>query len=150
MARRKITLNEDHITLLKNMRMIEINNVYEQENVFEENEKTNELVEVEKYIKVDGKYIGYDTFEMYDGFHRYEAIALLLGKLSYNDFNNHNPMIGLHISDEVLEYVIEIDNYIMDNFLTIDSIVKQYLSVGLKPGIYTEDTITREWKYKEE
>lgn len=150
MARRKIILNEDHITLLKNMRMIEINNVYEKENVFEESEKNNELVEVEKYIKVDGKYIGYDTFEMYDGVYRYETMALLLGKLSYDDFNNHNPMVGLHIPEDVLNYIIELDNYIMSNFFVIDNIIKQYLTIGLKAGIYTEDTITREWKYKEE
>lgn len=120
MAKIKITLNEDHIKLLKEFKITSINDIY----------------------------VGFDTFNPYGGSYIMENIAMILGNwdkaIDGTEKDYDGRKFGLELEQEMLNKHI----YIIDNFEYILSIMVQYITEGVKPGTYTAINNQLIWDYK--
>lgn len=118
MALRKLTLTEDHIKLIKNMK-----------------------------IDIDDDFgtIGTDYENPYgESDSKYDDIALILGH--YN--NGDRVVDGNKISykEEVLKKFEELDTYIIKNFSVIVDLMFYMVSQPLTEGTYQTKSYLREWK----
>jgi hypothetical protein len=122
MAKIKITLTEEHIKLISNFKSEKINDIH----------------------------VGFDTINPYGGSYLMEDLAMILGywdkvvEGSETDF-----MYGRRFGLENEQEMINVHNYLMDNFQFILSIIIQFATVGIKPGLYTTIDYNLDWTYKE-
>ena len=104
----KITLTEDHLKLLSQMRVIDQNDTF----------------------------VGYDKYDLYYSNLLLETIAIIIGKeneaLPYTDMDAD----GKKFPEELSKYLIQLHEYICDNLLYIESIIHQFIFTGVKPGTY--------------
>lgn len=121
MAKIKIRLTEKHIKLIKNFK-------------------------VERFDDIKA---GFDTINPYGGSYLMEDLALILGywdkaiEGTETDFDGRK--FGL---DNEIE-MINIHNYVVDNFEFIMSIIIQFIDIGVKPGLYTSKENYINWDYKQ-
>lgn len=120
MAKIKITLNEDHIKLLKEFKITSINDTY----------------------------VGFDTFNPYGGSYIMENIAMILGNWDKAIEGTEKDYDGRKFGLELEQEMLKLHVYIIDNFEYILSIMVQYLSEGVKPGTYTAKNNQLIWEYK--
>jgi hypothetical protein len=120
MAKIKINLTEDHIKLIKEFRI---------ENI-------------------DDYHVGFDSVNPYGGTYLMQDLAMILGYFdkvvegTEKDYDgpkygieNETIMLGLHM-------------YIMNHLDYILSIMVQFISIGVKPGLYTAIDYNLHWQYK--
>lgn len=134
MARLKVELTDEHLTLIKNFRI----------------QKLNELnVKVGQEDWSD-KYYGIDTYALYHGNHLYWDMAQILGVHDQVIKGTEEDIDGPKYPTELMNHLMDLDAYITDNILNIEEIVHQFVTEGgLKPGIYTCKDNEHIWSYKE-
>lgn len=120
MAKIKITLTENHIKLIKNFRIERFNDVQ----------------------------VGFDTINPYGGNYLMEDLAMILGywdkAIEGTEMDYDGRKFGLENEMEMLKQ----HSYLMDNFEYIISMLIQFSSEGLKPGLYTSLDYNINWVYK--
>lgn len=124
MAKIKIKLNEEHIKLIKQFKVERINDIH----------------------------VGFDTINPYGGSYLMEDLAMILGywdKVS-EEHDETDFYYGRRFGLENEQKMIEIHNYVMDNFEYILSMLIQFSTEGIKPGLYTSIDYNINWEYKEE
>lgn len=121
MAKIKITLNERHIDLIKNI----------------------------KFEKIGDYKFGMDIYNPYGGDFLFEDLAMIFGV--WNEFTpgTEYDFDGKKYGYEVEKNMLEHHNYIIENIDLIFSIIKQNLTTGIKQGSYTTVSSKIDWKYSE-
>ena len=121
MAIKKITLTEDHLKLLSQMRVIE----------------------------QDDTFVGYNKYDLYYSTLLLETIAIIIGReneaLPYTDMDPD----GKKFPEELTNYLIQLHEYICDNLLYIESIIHQFIFTGIKPGVYKCKDYELIWSFSE-
>lgn len=121
MAKIKITLTEEHIKLIKNF----------------------------KIINIDDTYSGFDKINPYGGCYPMEDIAMILGYWGNATKGSENHFDGRKFGLELEQKLWETHCYVQENFDYILSIITQYVTEGVKPGIYTALNHQLIWEYHE-
>lgn len=122
MAKIKIKLNENHIKLIKNFK--------------------SEII--------DDYHVGFDTINPYGGQYLMEDLAMILGYWDKAVDGTENDYDGRKFGIENEQAMIEIHNYLMDNFSLILSILIQFSTNGIKPGTYASIDYNIKWALYEE
>jgi hypothetical protein len=121
MAIIKITLNEDHLKLLSQMRVIE----------------------------QEDRFVGYDKYDLYYSSFLLETIAIIIGREKEAIPNTDMDPDGKKFPKELTDYLIQLHEYICDNLSYIESIIHQFLFTGIKPGLYKCKDYELIWEYVE-
>lgn len=121
MAKIKINITEDHIKLIKEFRIERINDIY----------------------------VGFDTINPYGGSFLMEDLAMILGYWDKAVEGTEKDYDGRKFGFENEQKMLEIHMYLMDNFELILSIMTQFVTTGVKPGLYTAIDYNLHWEYKE-
>lgn len=124
MAKIKIRLNEEHIKLINNFKVERINDIH----------------------------IGFDTINPYGGSYLFEDLAMILGFWDKAIENSENDFIfGRRFGIDNEKIMIDVHNYLMDNFEFILSIIIQFsCSGGVKPGLYSSVDYNINWTFEEQ
>ena len=121
MAKIKINLNEKHIKLIERFVVERFNDIH----------------------------VGFDSINPYGGDYLMEDLAMMLGywdkavEGTEKDYNGRK--FGLDNEQEM----IEVHNYLMERMTFILSILIQFATEVIKPGIYTSLDYNIFWEYKE-
>lgn len=135
MARLKITLTPDIISLISHFRYQKLNNL----NIKNGNEDWTD------------KYYGIDTYELYHGSSLYQDMAEILGLQDKIIKGTEFDFDGPKYEPETMKYMIDMDAFIVDNILNIEEILHQFCDKGgLKPGTYICKDNEHIWKLKNE
>jgi hypothetical protein len=122
MAKIKINLTENHIKLIKNFKVERINDIY----------------------------VGVDTINPYGGSYLMEDLAMMLGYWDKAVEGTEKDYDGRKFGLDNEQEMIEIHNYVMNNMPFILSILIQFSTDIVKPGVYTSLDYNIFWEYKEE
>lgn len=122
MAKIKIKLTENHIKLIKELRI----------------------------EKIGDNYVGFDTIEPYGGNYLMEDLAMIFGFWDKAIDGTEKDYDGRKFGLENEKFMLDIHMYLIDNFDYILSILIQYATIGIKPGIYTAIDHNLRWDYKED
>lgn len=134
MARLKIELTDEIIALVSKFRFQKLNDL-------------NIKHGIEDWTD---KYYGIDTYALYHGSHLYEDMAQILGKADQVIKGTEEDFDGPKYPTELMEHLMELDTYIVDNILEIEEIIHQFAfkEGGVKPGVYTCKDNEHLWKLK--
>lgn len=122
MAKIKVKLNKQHITLIKNF----------------------------KPFIIDDYHIGYDSVNPYGGDHLIEDIAMILGHWEKAIPDTERDYDGRKFGLELEQELYELHMYLMDNFKFILSILGQYVDKCITEGEYTAIDTILDWTFKPE
>lgn len=120
MAKVKINLTEEHIKLIKEFRI----------------------------ERIDDIYIGFDTINPYGGSYLMEDLAMILGYWDKAIEGTEKDYDGRKFGIENEQKMLSIHTYLMDNMEYILSILTQFITTGVKPGLYTATDYNLRWDYK--
>ena len=132
MARISVTLNKEHIALIKNFNFNKLN-------VFDNKECIKE--------ELEQKYYGIDTYSMYGGTFLYEQMAYILGYQDKAIEGTLEDFDGPKYPKEIMDKFNELDFYIVNNITNIEEILHQFCDVGIKEGKYSCRDNEHIWKY---
>lgn len=121
MAKIKINITEDHIKLIKEFRIERINDIY----------------------------VGFDTINPYGGSFLMEDLAMILNYWDKAVEGTEKDYDGRKFGLENEQKMLDIHMYLMNNFELILSIMTQFITIGIKPGLYTAIDYNLHWEYKE-
>lgn len=122
----KITLTDEHIKLISNLRFTEFN------------DDINAL-EIEK--------IGFDLNSLYGGSFLLEDISYILGCYDKHIEGTEDKATGPEFETELMDHMLELHEYIMNNINLIEEIVHQFIGKGgITPGTYSCDRFDHIWK----
>lgn len=108
MARIYVTLNKDHLKLIRNLNVQKV-----------------------------GEIIGIAEDNLYGGTYKYEQMALILGFTDKAIKETEEDINGTVYEYDTQKYMVELDKYIKDNLLNIEEIMHQFsLKGGLTEGKY--------------
>jgi hypothetical protein len=116
----KITFNEDHIKLIKNLWFQDFNTK-----------------------------VGIDKFDIFGGSQLWEDMARILGLTDHIRPETIEDWDGAKFDDETMDKLRELADFLGDNILSIEEILHQHCDVGIKVGTYTCLDNVRIWKYEE-
>lgn len=120
MAKISLKLTEDHLALIKNIRI----------------------------HKMDKGYVGIDPNSVYGGTFVMEDVAMCIGKFDQYIKGTEEDYDGRKFPKELEDYMWELHSYIWDNLEFIESLVHQFVTDGgLKPGTYTCKDYELYWTY---
>jgi hypothetical protein len=117
----KINLTEEHIKLIKEFRV----------------------------ERIDDIYTGFDTIDPYGGSYVMEDIAMILGYWDQAIEGTEKDYDGRKFGFENEQKMINIHNYVVENMSYILSIIIQFVTEGIKPGLYTSSDTNIHWIYTE-
>ena len=121
MAKIKLTINEEHIKLIKEFRIERLNDIH----------------------------VGFDTINPYGGSFLMVDLAMILGYWDKAIDGTEKDYDGRKFGVENETKMLNVHMYLMDNFEYILSLMIQYVSEGIKPGKYTAIDKNLKWKYEE-
>lgn len=116
----KVTLNEDHISLIKNLWFQDFNTK-----------------------------VGIDKFDIFGGSRLWEDMARILGLLDHIRMETLEEWDGAKFDEEATNKMRDLAEFLDENMLSIEEILHQHCDVGIKPGTYTCLDNVRIWKYEE-
>lgn len=119
MAKIKIKLTEEHLKLIKSFTIERINDIH----------------------------IGFDTINPYGGNYLMEDLAMILGYWDKATIGSELDYDGKKFGLENEIEMIKIHSYLMDNFSYVMSIIIQFATEGIKPGLYTSIDYNINWTY---
>lgn len=123
MAKIKITFNDDHIKLIRNL-------------------------SVEQFS--DSRY-GFDNYCLFGGTFLYEQMALILGVADQVIPGTEESVYGPQYPDELMERFNDLDAFIVTNLPYIIDILTQFCTEGIQTGVeYWCNDMERIWHKKEE
>lgn len=120
MAKIKITLNEEHLKLIKEFRV----------------------------TRIDDIHVGIDSINPYGGTYLMEDLAMILGYWDKMVEGTEKDYDGRKFGLENEIKMIELHNHLMDNIEFILSMLFQFSVDGLKPGTYTCIDYIMKWECK--
>lgn len=115
-------------------------------------EFTEDLIKLVKLMSVmrfNDNQVGFDFYELYPQSHLFDFMATVLGLEEHRIKGTEESPMGAQYDEETTKKLIELDEYIVDNFEYIEEIVHQFCDVGIKPGKYSCLAYQRIWKYDE-
>lgn len=107
MAKIKITFNEDHIRLIRNLHIDQFS---------------------------DSRY-GIDNYNLYGGTFLYEQMALILGVADQVILGTEEDVFGPRYPDELMERFNDLDAFIVTNLPYILDLLTQFCGEGIQPGV---------------
>lgn len=117
----KLTLNEDHIKLIKNF----------------------------NFERLTDKHYGLDTYGLWGGTYLYEQMANILGYQDKMIPESSESCFGARYEKEYEDKMVEYDTFILENLVFIEEILHQFCDQGgLKPGVYSCIDYVRIWSYE--
>ena len=119
--RKKLKITSDHITLIKNMRFVTIND----------------------------KYYGVDTYSPWGGSAVLWDMAFMLGLDHKMLPETREDPQGPSFEPETQDYLWGLANDMIENMLHYHNIALQYCDRGFKPGIYSCDLREGLWDFEE-
>lgn len=123
MAKIKLTLNEDHLRLIRN--------IY--------------------YQDFDDSKCGIDKYNLYGGNFLLEDVANCIGKIDQALPGTLDDYDGPKFPKELTDYMLDLHATISDNLEYIESLVHQFVvQGGLTPGTYTCIDYEKIWKKVED
>ena len=165
---KKITLTEDHIKLIKNIKFdaFDIGEIFNTSKIIQainEIEDSNEsmkkfgvlrdeLIDIKEQLdllsyKKECKAWGIDQWNLFGGTYVMEDVALILGH--YKDFipGTEESPLGKQYPKELEDYFWECYQYIVENIVFIINLVFTYIDKGgILPGTYKINTKDAEWQ----
>lgn len=117
----KVTLNEDHIKLIKNLWFQDFNSK-----------------------------VGIDKYDIFGGSRLWEDMARILGWYDYIIPETREDWDGAKFDKETTDKMRDLADFLDENILSIEEILHQHCDVGLKVGTYTCLDNVRIWKYEGE
>lgn len=116
----KITFNEDHIKLIKNLRFHDFNTK-----------------------------VGIDKFDVFGNSRLWEDMARILGVFDHVRPETIEDWDGAKFDNETTDRLRELADFLGDNILEIEEILHQHCDEGIKIGTYTCLDNVRIWKFEE-
>ena len=117
----KVTLNEDHIQLIKNLWFQDFNSK-----------------------------VGIDKYDIFGGSRLWEDMARILGLYDHIIPETMEDWDGAKFDKETTDKMRDLADFLDENILSIEEILHQHCDVGLKVGTYTCLDNVRIWKYEGE
>ena len=102
------------------------------------------LMNVQKFS--DSK-VGFDNYGLYSESHLFDFMALVLGLQDHVIKGTEENPLGAEYDEEAMDYMHEIDSFIVENLEYIEEILHQFCDVGIKPGKYSCLAYQRIWRY---
>ena len=122
MAKLKLNLTDDIIKLMSNFRI----------------QKLNQLNVKQNPEDWTDKYFGIDTYGLYHGSYLYQDMAEILGLSDKIIKGTELDYDGPKYEQETMNYLIDLDAFIVSNILNLEEIIHQFATKGgVKSGIYT-------------
>ena len=121
MAKIKVILTETHINLIKNI----------------------------KFEKIGDYKFGMDIYNPYGGDFLFEDLAMIFGIWDKFTPGTEYDFDGKKYGYDVEKDMLEHHNYIIENIDLIFIILKQHITTGIKPGVYSTTSGKMDWKYNE-
>lgn len=119
MAKKILTLTQDHLWLIANL----------------------------NYEEIDDNHCGMDRTSLYGGTFVMEDVALCIGKLDQSLPNTENDYDGRKFPTELTNYMWELHLYVWENLEYIESLIHQFvISGGITPGKYSCIDYEKIWK----
>ena len=120
MAKKSITLTEEHIALLKNL-----------------NFKKLDLIRGRKVnIDEEEMFFGYDTYDIYRGTFLFEDMAHILGYADQVIKGTEEDPDGPKYPYELQQHMLDLDAYIVDNLIDIENLIHQRIDKGgIQPNV---------------
>jgi hypothetical protein len=115
----KITLNEDHIKLMKCL-----------------------------YFQDFNSKVGIDKFNPLGGSLLFEDMARILGLTDHIIPETIEDWDGAKFDEETTDKLQELGGFLAENLLAMEEILHQFCDVGIKVGTYTCLDNVRIWKYE--
>lgn len=158
MTKIKLTFNDDHIKLIKNLRFSRIepsfiitpnrndvsitdigNGRYDIESEISLNEETTIPLSLPITVRAlhdqyDSLY-GVDTYNLWGGDFIYEDIAYIIGCADQAFPDSLEDIDGPKYPKDVMERLDSLAMFIIDNLSNIEEIVHQYCTEGIKPNV---------------
>lgn len=120
MAKIKINLTDEHLKLIRNLNVQELND----------------------------NNVGIDKDYLYGGTYKYEQMALILGYQDKAIKGTEEDFDGTLFEKDTQLHMVELDKYIRENLQNIEEIVHQFSNNGgLKEGTYECYDNQHIWKY---
>lgn len=116
----KVTLNEDHIKLIKHLWFQDFNTK-----------------------------VGIDKYDIFGNSRLFEDMARILGLMDHIRMETLDDWDGAKFDQEATDKMLELAEFLDENILSIEEILHQHCDVGLKVGTYTCIDNVRIWKYEE-
>lgn len=167
MAIKKITLTEDHIKLIKNIKFdtfemgdfFSVTKITDAIEYIEENHNLSDefgllrdylILVRDKLGRISDKKESYawgiDQYSIFGGYHPFEDMAMILGKFDEHIPGTEDNVMGRRYSDEFEEYMNKLYGDIVDNMEYIISLVLYYTDKGgLTPGTYKCKATEKNW-----
>ena len=117
----KVTLNEDHIKLIKNLWFQDFNSK-----------------------------VGIDKYDIFGGSRLWEDMARILGWYGHIIPETREDWDGAKFDKETTDKMRDLADFLDENILSIEEILHQHCDVGIKVGTYTCLDNVRIWKYEGE
>ena len=117
----KVTLNEDHIKLIKNLWFQDFNSK-----------------------------VGIDKYDIFGGSRLWEDMARILGCYDHIIPETREDWDGAKFDKETTDKMRDLADFLDENILSIEEILHQHCDVGIKVGTYTCLDNVRIWKYEGE
>ena len=90
---------------------------------------------------------GVDSYGVYGGSYALEDISFLIGRYDEHIAGTEDDPMGVKFPEDLEQYMWDIHEYIMTNFLDIENLVHYYINKGgLTPGTYKCKTNEMIWK----
>lgn len=151
MALKKITLTEDHIKLISNIRFetFMFDGITSPPSFWS---MLNASINTGRNVFLqDNMGWGIDQYSPWGGYRPIEDIALILGKWDEVIEGTEEDPMGRRYPEELEKYFLEIYHDIVDNMEYILSLVFTYSSKGgLTPGTYKCHPLYKNWTKEEE
>lgn len=116
----KVTLNEDHIKLIKHLWFQDFNSK-----------------------------VGIDKYDIFGGTRLWEDMARILGLMDHIRPETMEDWDGAKFDQEATDKMRDLAEFLDENILSIEEILHQHCDVGIKVGTYTCLDNVRIWKYEE-
>lgn len=116
----KVTFNEDHIKLIKNLWFQDFNSK-----------------------------VGIDKFDIFGGSRLWEDMARILGLNDHMIPETIEDWDGAKFDEETTDKLNKLASFLDENILAIEEILHQQCDIGIKVGTYTCLDNVRIWKYEE-
>ena len=120
MAKKSLTLTEEHIALIRNL-----------------NFKKLDLIRGRNVqIDEEEKFFGFDTYDIYRGSFLFEDMARILGYADQVIKGTEEDPTGPKYPQELTEHMLDLDAYIVGNLIDIEDLIHQRCDRGgIQPNV---------------
>lgn len=111
---------------------------------------TEDIIKFVKLLKpqqFDEGRIGYDLYGLYSESHLFDFMAMVLGLEDKKIPGTETNPMGAEYEKEAMDKMMEIDAFIVENLISIEEILHQFCTEGIKVGKYSCLAYQHIWKY---